>query len=90
MSLSLPAVFQPLPPRYLGWMLEGFRMTLLVSAAAIAGGLAIGLLLTALRASAQPWLHLPAREHRDTSINGWVGVGRSRIRASQGWISKRF
>ncbi|WP_454846040.1 amino acid ABC transporter permease [Ralstonia thomasii] len=42
-------------------MLEGFRMTLLVSAAAIAGGLAIGLLLTALRASAQPWLHLPAR-----------------------------
>lgn len=36
-------------------------MTLLVSAAAIAGGLAIGLLLTALRASAQPWLHLPAR-----------------------------
>lgn len=61
MSLSLPAVFQPLPPRYLGWMLEGFRMTLLVSAAAIAGGLAIGLLLTALRASAQPWLHLPAR-----------------------------
>jgi polar amino acid transport system permease protein len=60
-SLSLPAVFQPLPPRYLGWMLEGFRMTLLVSAAAIAGGLAIGLLLTALRASAQPWLHLPAR-----------------------------
>ncbi|CAJ0855640.1 putative glutamine ABC transporter permease protein GlnM [Ralstonia sp. LMG 32965] len=61
MSLSLPAVFQPLPPRYLGWMLEGFGMTLLVSAAAIAGGLAIGLLLTALRASAQPWLHLPAR-----------------------------
>ncbi|WP_316883098.1 amino acid ABC transporter permease [Ralstonia flatus] len=42
-------------------MLEGFGMTLLVSAAAIAGGLAIGLLLTALRASAQPWLHLPAR-----------------------------
>lgn len=36
-------------------------MTLLVSAAAIAGGLVIGLLLTALRASAQPWLHLPAR-----------------------------
>ncbi|WP_439894450.1 amino acid ABC transporter permease (plasmid) [Ralstonia sp. 25C] len=42
-------------------MLEGFGMTLLVSAAAIAGGLAMGLLLTALRASAQPWLHLPAR-----------------------------
>ncbi|CAJ0856617.1 amino acid ABC transporter permease [Ralstonia flatus] len=42
-------------------MLDGFGMTLLVSAAAIAGGLAIGLLLTALRASAQPWLHLPAR-----------------------------
>lgn len=61
MSLSLPALLQPLPPRYLGWMLEGFGMTLLVSAAAIAGGLAIGLLLTALRASAQPWLHLPAR-----------------------------
>lgn len=61
MSLSLPAVFQPLPPRYLGWMLEGFGMTLLVSAAAIAGGLAVGLLLTALRASSQPWLHLPAR-----------------------------
>jgi polar amino acid transport system permease protein len=59
--LSLPALLQPLPPRYLGWMLEGFGMTLLVSAAAIAGGLAIGLLLTALRASAQPWLHLPAR-----------------------------
>lgn len=36
-------------------------MTLLVSAAAIAGGLTVGLLLTALRASAQPWLHLPAR-----------------------------
>ncbi len=61
MSLSLPALLQPLPPRYLGWMLEGFGMTLLVSAAAIAGGLVIGLLLTALRASAQPWLHLPAR-----------------------------
>jgi len=60
-SLSLPALLQPLPPRYLGWMLEGFGMTLLVSAAAIAGGLAIALLLTALRASAQPWLHLPAR-----------------------------
>ncbi|WP_354533537.1 amino acid ABC transporter permease [Ralstonia sp. 1138] len=42
-------------------MLEGFGMTLLVSAAAIAGGLTVGLLLTALRASAQPWLHLPAR-----------------------------
>ncbi|MCO5399251.1 amino acid ABC transporter permease [Ralstonia soli] len=42
-------------------MLEGFGMTLLVSAAAIAGGLAIGLLLTALRASALSWLHLPAR-----------------------------
>ncbi|WP_316876992.1 amino acid ABC transporter permease [Ralstonia edaphi] len=42
-------------------MLEGFGMTLLVSTAAIAGGLVIGLLLTALRASAQPWLHLPAR-----------------------------
>ncbi|CAJ0720911.1 putative glutamine ABC transporter permease protein GlnM [Ralstonia edaphis] len=61
MSLSLPALLQPLPPRYLGWMLEGFGMTLLVSTAAIAGGLVIGLLLTALRASAQPWLHLPAR-----------------------------
>ncbi|MET3445412.1 polar amino acid transport system permease protein [Ralstonia sp. 1138] len=61
MSLSLPALLQPLPPRYLGWMLEGFGMTLLVSAAAIAGGLTVGLLLTALRASAQPWLHLPAR-----------------------------
>lgn len=61
MSLSLPAFLQPLPPRYLGWMLEGFGMTLLVSAAAIAGGLTIGLLLTALRASALPWLHLPAR-----------------------------
>ncbi len=61
MSLSLPNFLQPLPPRYLGWMLEGFGMTLLVSAAAIAGGLAIGLLLTALRASGQPWLHLPAR-----------------------------
>ncbi|PLC43144.1 amino acid ABC transporter permease [Ralstonia pickettii] len=42
-------------------MLEGFGMTLLVSAAAIAGGLTVGLLLTALRASSQPWLHLPAR-----------------------------
>lgn len=42
-------------------MLAGFGMTLLVSAAAIAGGLAVGLLLTALRASTQPWLHLPAR-----------------------------
>lgn len=42
-------------------MLEGFGMTLLVSAAAIAGGLAIGLLLTALRASGRPWLRLPAR-----------------------------
>ncbi|MGM3277312.1 amino acid ABC transporter permease [Ralstonia sp. 24A2] len=42
-------------------MLEGFGMTLLVSAAAIASGLAIGLLLTALRASNQPWLTLPAR-----------------------------
>ena len=61
MSLSLPAVFQPLPPRYLGWMLEGFGMTLLVSAAAIAGGLAVGLLLTALRASSLAWLQLPAR-----------------------------
>jgi len=60
-SLSLPAFLQPLPPRYLGWMLEGFGMTLLVSAAAIAGGLAIGLLLTALRASNPPWLTLPAR-----------------------------
>ncbi|ANH76505.1 amino ABC transporter, permease, 3-TM region, His/Glu/Gln/Arg/opine family domain protein [Ralstonia insidiosa] len=61
MSLSLPAFLQPLPPRYLGWMLEGFGMTLLVSAAAIAGGLALGLLLTALRASSQPWLTVPAR-----------------------------
>ncbi len=61
MSLSLPAFLQPLPPRYLGWMLEGFGMTLLVSAAAIAGGLVLGLLLTALRASGQPWLYQPAR-----------------------------
>lgn len=61
MSLSLPAFLQPLPPRYLGWMLEGFGMTLLVSAAAIAGGLAIGLLLTALRAGSQSWLTLPVR-----------------------------
>ncbi len=61
MSLSLPALLQPLPPRYLGWMLEGFGMTLLVSAAAIAGGLAIGLLLTALRASSLAWLQLPVR-----------------------------
>ncbi|MRS97463.1 ABC transporter permease subunit [Ralstonia pickettii] len=42
-------------------MLEGFGMTLLVSAAAIAGGLAIGLLLTALRASSLAWLQLPVR-----------------------------
>lgn len=36
-------------------------MTLLVSVAAILGGVAIGLLVTALRASSRPWLQLPAR-----------------------------
>lgn len=61
MSVPLPGLLQPLPTRYLGWMLEGFGMTLLVSAASIAGGLAIGLLLTALRAGGRPWLALPAR-----------------------------
>lgn len=61
MSVLFPGALQPLPPRYLGWMLEGFGMTLLVSAAAIAGGLAIGLLLTAMRAGGRPWLALPAR-----------------------------
>ncbi len=60
-SVPIPGLFQPLPPRYLGWMLEGFGTTLLVSAASIAGGLAIGLLLTALRAGGRPWLAMPAR-----------------------------